>query len=135
MVYVDTNVLIYISVNQGDEKQKKAAKRVRELIKDNKFFISPLTIQEFIFTLAKLKIESGQMDSDVNVYMKHVREAIDKGILSEAYALCKALNYCKNLNDAIHLKMAERYCKKLITFDKDFKKFRSQTKLKIEIMG
>lgn len=23
MVYVDTNVLIYISVNQGEEKQKK----------------------------------------------------------------------------------------------------------------
>ncbi len=40
----------------------------------------------------------------------------------------------KNINDAIHLKLAEQYCRKLITYDTDFKKFKNETNIKIEIL-
>lgn len=134
MVYVDTNVLIYISVNQGDEKRDNAAKLVRELIENDELFLSPLTIQEFIFTLAKLKIDLTRMTQDVDFYMDYVQQSIGKDVLRDAYALCKKLNFCKNINDVIYLKMAERYCRKLITYDKDFKKFKNKTDLRIEIL-
>ncbi len=134
MVYVDTNVLIYISVNQGDEKRDNAAKLVRELIENDELFLSPLTIQEFIFTLAKLKVDPTRVTRDVDFYMDYVQQSIDKDVLKDAYALCKKLNFCKNISDVIHLKMAERYCRKLITYDNDFKKFKSKTELKIEIL-
>ena len=48
--------------------------------------------------------------------------------------LCKKMNFCKNINDVIHLKLAERYCRKLITYDTDFKKFKNKTNIKIEIL-
>jgi len=135
MVYVDTNVLVYISVNQGEEKRDLAAQIVRKLIKENKLFISPLTIQEFIFTLAKLDIESEQMTQDVNYYMDFVEKSIDKNILKNAYALCKEMNFCKNISDIIHLKLAEQYCQKLVTFDEDFKKFKNRSNIEIEIFS
>lgn len=134
MVYVDTNVLIYISADQGEEKRNTAAKLVRKLIENNELFLSPLTIQEFIFTLAKLKIDLNLISRDVDFYLDYVQQSIDKDILTDAYALCKRLNQCKNINDVIHLKLAERYCRKLITFDNDFKVFQNKTKIKIEIL-
>ncbi len=41
---------------------------------------------------------------------------------------------CKNVNDVIHLKTAEKYCEKIITFDSDFKKLQPLTNIKIEII-
>jgi predicted nucleic acid-binding protein len=134
MVYVDTNVLIYISVNQDDEKQDVATKLVRKLIEKNELFLSPLSIQEFIFTLAKLKIDLTQMTQDVSFYMDYVQQSIDKDILNDAFAFCKEMNSCRNINDVIHLKLAERYCKKLVTYDTDFKKFEDSTPITIEIL-
>ncbi len=134
MVYVDTNILIYITANQGVEKQEIAAKLVRNLIENDEFFLSPLTMQEFIFTLAKLNINWRQVTDDVDFYMDYIQKTIDKDILIEAYNLCKKMNFCKNINDAIHLKVAEKYCRKLITFDKDFKKFKENAIIEIEIL-
>jgi predicted nucleic acid-binding protein len=134
MVYVDTNVLIYITVNQGEEKRDIAARLIRKLIEDNELFLSPLTIQELIFTLAKLNIDLDQVTRDVNFYMDYIQHTIDKNILKDAYALCKEINFCRNINDGIHLKVAEQYCNKLVKFDKDFKKFLNRTTIEIEIL-
>jgi len=38
------------------------------------------------------------------------------------------------INDAVHLKFAEKYAAKLITFDNDFKKFQGHTDFEIEIL-
>ncbi len=134
MVYVDTNVLIYIIVNQGDEKRNIAARLIRKLIENNELFLSPLTIQKLIFTLAKLNIDLNQVTGDVNFYMEYIQQSIDKNILKNSYTLCKEMNFCKNINDGIHLKVAEQYCNKLVTFDKDFKKFINRTTIEIEIL-
>ncbi|HLP60948.1 MAG TPA: PIN domain-containing protein [Candidatus Deferrimicrobium sp.] len=91
MVYVDTNVLIYIAVNQGDQKRDIAAKLVRELIKNDELFLSPLTIQEYIFTLAKLNIDLTQISQDVDFYLDYVQQSIDKEVLIDAFTLCRKL--------------------------------------------
>jgi len=49
--------------------------------------------------------------------------------------LCNDLNRFNNVNDVFHLKFAEKYCEKLITFNKDFEQFRPYTKLEIEILN
>lgn len=134
MVYVDTNVLIYIAVNQGDQKRDIAAKLVRELIKNDELFLSPLTIQEYIFTLSKLKIDLTQIAQDVDFYLDYVQQSIDKEVLIDAFTLCRKINSCTNINDIIHLKVAEQYCQKLITFGSDFKKLKNKAKIKIEIL-
>jgi predicted nucleic acid-binding protein len=134
MVYVDTNILVYIVANQGKEKREAAIKIVRELIDKEDFLLSPLTMQEFIYTLAKLNIDWEQVSDDIDFYMDYIRHNIDKDIIKDAYALCKEMNYCKNINDAIHLKFAEKYCRKVITFDTDFKKFLGKTSIEIEIL-
>jgi len=59
--------------------------------------------------------------------------AIDVLLIKEAYDLCKSLNVCLNVNDAIHFLYAKRYCNHLITFDKDFKQF-LKSGLTIEIL-
>ena len=59
MVYVDTNLLVYISANQGEKKRDAAVKIVRGLIDKEELFLSPLVMQEFIFTYAKLNIDVG----------------------------------------------------------------------------
>jgi predicted nucleic acid-binding protein len=135
MVYVDTNVLIYISVNQDGQKRDTATRIIRELIKNDEFFLSTLTLQEFIFTLAKLNIDLDQVSQDINFYMDYVHHSIDKNILKAAFALCKKINFCKNFNDAIHLKLAEQYCQKLITYDNDFRRFKDSTNIEIQILG
>jgi len=45
---------------------------------------------------------------------------------------CNEFSNFKNVNDAFHLKFD---CEKLITFDKDFERFRPYTKLEIEILN
>jgi predicted nucleic acid-binding protein len=61
-------------------------------------------------------------------------EQLDTDILKDAFDLCKRTNRFKSFNDAVHLKFAEKYCDKLITFDSDFAKFRSHTDLDIVIL-
>lgn len=55
-------------------------------------------------------------------------------LIIESYELADKLNYFQNINDCIHIKFAEKYCRKLVTFDKDFKKFKEHTNLEIEIL-
>ena len=61
---------------------------------------------------------------------------MDSSIVREGFELCgKINNFYRNVNDAMHLKFAEKYCEKLLTFDSDFKKFRPHSNLDIEILS
>jgi predicted nucleic acid-binding protein len=59
---------------------------------------------------------------------------ITNQLVLEAYDLCFETNRLRCINDAIHLKFAEKYGSKLITFDRDFKKFRPYANIEIEIL-
>lgn len=51
----------------------------------------------------------------------------------EAYDICCQTTFCKSINDVIHLKFAEKYYDKLITFDSDFERIKPYTTIEIEI--
>ena len=66
--------------------------------------------------------------------MSFIKVDYDKSVLERSIESCLSINYCKNINDVIHLKLAEQYCTKLITFDTDFKKFIKDATINIEIL-
>ena len=133
MIFFDTNVLIYATIDQNMEKFERATQQIDEAIQIDSFCISPLVLSEYIFILSKLKIIQEQHEK-VMMFSKYVVSDIDNEIVIQAYELCSSLDFCKNINDVIHLKVAEQYCQKLVTFDNDFKKLQKHTDINIEII-
>jgi len=133
MTFFDTNVLVYAAIDQDKEKMKLSQQLIAQAIEGNTFFISALVLSEFIFILSKLKIIDEQ-DEKVILFRNFSKEGHHTRTVIESYALCKKINFCKNINDAIHLKVAEQHCTKLVTFDSDFKKFQEHTNIHIEIL-
>lgn len=134
MVYVDTNVLIYAGIEQDINKKELAVELLANYTSAKLLSISLLTVQEYLFTFAKLKIDNKIIDRDTSYYSSHVRHLITKEIFINACQLCSELNFYKNINDVIHLKFAEQHCNKLITFDTDFNKFKKYTEPEIEVL-
>ena len=132
VTYFDTNVLVYFTIDQGDEKLKQARSLIFDAVRDETFFISPLVLSEYIFILSKLKILAYH-DDKISLFSQHIRSAVDSDVIQVAYSLCKKMDFCKNINDVIHLKIAEGHCNKLVTFDKDFKKLKKETTFSIDI--
>jgi len=58
-----------------------------------------------------------------------------KPLIDSAFKIVSRLNFGKNINDVIHLKFAEKYCTKLLTFDKDFKILKQFSSLDIQILS
>ena len=56
MHYLDTNILIYSSVNQDPVKMDLSQSIIRGLFAKDRLLLSPLSLQELIFTLFKLNI-------------------------------------------------------------------------------
>jgi len=133
MIFFDTNVLVYATINQGDDKLALSEKSIEAAMDDGTFFISPLVFSEYIFILAKLKL-SEKHHADILLYSRFIVGNIDGEVTMNAYTLCKELSFCKNINDLIHLKIAEQHCTKIVTFDSDFKKLQAYTNVEIEIL-
>ncbi len=135
MVYLDTNVLIYASVEQDIKKKERSLDLLEELINSDQLILSTLVLQEFVFTMAKLKIDSKIIKKDSDFYFDFVTLEYDHVTLRHAIRSCCAKNQCKNINDIIHLHLAQTAkCKKLITYDSDFKKISALSDVKIEIL-
>lgn len=133
MVYLDTNILIYACIEQDINKKESSISLIEKLIKDNELCLSNLTLQEFVFTMAKLNVDTDVIQSDYNFFNNFVLGEYNT-ILEKAVKICCELNYCKNINDIMHVKMAEKFCTKLLTYDKDFKRLKAFTNLEIEIL-
>ena len=133
MIFFDTNILVYATIDQSMEKFERATQQIDEAIQIDSFCISPLVLSEYIFILSKLKIIQEQHEK-VMMFSKYVVSDIDNEIVIQAYELCRKIDFCKNMNDVIHLKVAEQYCQKLVTFDSDFKKLQKHTDINIEII-
>ena len=133
MTFFDTNVLIYFTINQDEEKFVIAEKMIYEAIEKDTFFISPMVLSEYIFVLGKYKLIQ-EHKNKVLLFSKYVNASIDNKLVLEAYAICEQIDFCKNINDVIHLKVAEEYCQKLVTFNTDFMKLQKYTNIKIEIL-
>jgi len=134
MWYFDTNILVYSITAVDEDKMLYSQGLINDCVKSNRLLISPVTLQELIFVLAKLKLEKQLMTESVYSFLKYSRYEIDSSIVRDAFELCNRIDFCRNVNDAIHLKFAEKYCEKLLTYDRDFKKFKPHSELNIEII-
>ena len=134
MVYLDTNVLIYASIEQDIEKKGKSLDIIEHLVKNKELILSPLVIQEFIFTLSRLKVDREIIEYDTKFYFNFVSENYTKKMLEEALALCLEEKNCKNINDILHMKLATQYASRLLTYDSDFKKLQKHTEIEIKLL-
>jgi len=133
VTFFDTNALIYFTINQDEQKLKKAQEIIFDAIEQDIFFISPMVLSEYIFVLGKYGI-SKKHRNKVLLFSEYAGTSIDKEAVMQAYAICEKIHFCKNINDIIHLKVAEQHCNKLVTFDKDFRRLQKFTDIEIEIL-
>ncbi len=135
MHYLDTNIIIYSVVNQDPGKMEVSQSIIRDLFEKNKLLISPLTLQELVFTLSKLKIEIERIKQIYFLFQKFCQNEIDKALVDSAFEIVSKLDFGKNINDVIHLKFAEKYCTKLLTFDQDFNNLKQYSSIDIQILN
>ncbi len=133
MIYFDTNVLVYYCIKQDDRKQRMSQELIEQAIAENNFFISSLVLMEFIFTISKLKKFDEQKDK-IDFFKKFIMASIDTNSVLSAYQKCEQFNKCRNISDFVHLEIANKYCKKLVTFDSDFKNLQQYYNVDIEIL-
>ena len=135
MVYLDTNVLVYASVEQDIEKKNVSLALPKELISKKQLLLSTLTLQEFVFTLAKLKVDNKIIKQDSEYYLSFVNVEQDYLILKQAIEICCDENQCKNINDIMHILLAQKAkCSKLVTFDSDFSRLDGFDWVKVEVL-
>ncbi len=134
MVYLDTNVLIYAAIEQDIRKKEISIELIRLLSSSGRLILSPLVLQEYIFTLSKFGVDGSIIDHDVSFYQDYMVDNYDQDMLLGAMRSCTSTGTCKNINDWLHIKIAQKHSQKLITFDSDFKKFQKYTDIEIEIL-
>lgn len=135
MQYLDTNILIYSIVNQNREKRLYSQSLIQDLFERDLLLLSPLSIQELIFTLSKLKIAKAKIANAYSLFKQFCRHEISCETIEAAFSTSLNINFGRNISDVVHLKFAERYCNKLITFDKDFKRLTPYSNIAIEIIS
>ncbi|HKJ97926.1 MAG TPA: PIN domain-containing protein [Desulfotignum sp.] len=135
MHYLDTNIIVYSVVNQDPRKMEVSQSIIRDLFEKDKLLISPLNLQELIYTLSKLKIDMERIEQTYFLFQQFCKNEIDKTLIDSAFKIISRLNFGKNINDVIHLTFAEKYCTKLLTFDKDFKILKQFSSLDIQILS
>lgn len=135
MHYLDTNILIYSIVNLDETKQQKAQDLIFDEVSNSTLLLAPLTLQEIICTLAILEVESSIISDSFHLFKKYSLHSVDSDLIQNAFELSRSINYHKKINDVIHLKFAEKYASKLLTFNKDFRKLKALTNLEIEIFN
>lgn len=116
------------------EKHSISNKLITDSIIKNEFLISPLIISEFFHTLSKLKMTTETIITSKNFFKDYIKYVIDKSIVLKSMDLALEIDVKNHINDVIHIIMAEKYCDKLITYDKDFKRFIGKVNIEIEIL-
>lgn len=134
MVYLDTNILIYAAIEQDKNKKETSIALIQTLAESNKLLLSPLVLQEYIYTLSRLGVGGDIITHDVGFYREYLCENYDVDMLMTATQTCTTSDTCKNINDILHLQIAQKHAQKLVTFDSDFKKLQKYTTFEIEIL-
>lgn len=135
MLYLDTNILVYSLVNQDVDKMHTSQALINQSIADSSLILSPLSLQELAFTLAKLVVPKNTIVDSFNVFKSFVKNEIDAALCDSAFQLALSSNMLINFNDAIHLKFAEQHASELVTFDRGFRKFDEHTSFRITILS
>ena len=134
MLYLDTNVLVYSLVNQDSDKMQVSQALINQSIADSSLILSPLSLQELAFTLAKLNVPQATIVDGFSVFKAYIKYEIDAVLCDSAFQLALSTNMLLNFNDAIHVKFAELYASKLVTYDRGFRKFCSHVSIPVEVL-
>jgi len=136
MIYLDTNIFVYaLSKNVDDILQKEIAlKYLREAIEKDELIISQIVLYEFAFVSKKLGEEPKNISENLEFLADFV-ESASNNIFTNVINFMNKYDLHKHSFDTYHLCYAQELnCKKLITFDKGFKKLQKHTDIKIEIL-
>lgn len=107
---------------------------IKELVTTKTLLLSPLSLQEFTFTLSKLNIDKDHIKNNYELFSNFCQHSIDKPLLDSAFETCIQIDFCKNINDLIHIKFAEKYCDTFSTYDHDFKRIGQIIDIEINIL-
>lgn len=135
MRYLDTNVLVYSLINQDNDKMNASQSLINQCIADSSLLLSPLSLQELAFTLAKLKLPQTMIKDSFEVFKTFAAYEINADLCDSAFQLALTSNMLRNINDAFHARFAEQHASKLITFDHGFRKFVKHISIPIEILS
>lgn len=134
MRYFDTDVIINSLVIQDIAKYKLSVELIKDSINDQNFCISLLSLQETSFVLSKLNYSNDFILNNCKFLMKNNILIPDLKVFQRAILLANDIGFL-NINDCIHLALAETYCNELITFNKnDFSKLKKFSSIKINIL-
>lgn len=134
MIYIDTDVLVHAFVVQNAAKNLQANQLIRQANANDIAVISTLTVQEFLFVLAKLGIEDEVIHMAYNEVMQFEPLAYDTTVLQRAYEMARRIGF-RHINDCIHTAIAEQHCSELITYNRrDFSRIREFAKISMTIL-
>lgn len=135
-IYLDSNVLVYAFCEQPDAKNKqtKAINLVIDLLKNNNLCLSNLAICEFAYILKRLKEHPDKIKDSIKI-LEQFSKIPKKSITNRMTEIMNTKSMYKNSFDCYHLAFAETVkCHELITFDKDFNKFKTISEIKITVL-
>jgi len=78
MWYFDTNILIYSITAVDEAKMRYSQRLINDSVKNNKFSISPVTLQELIFVLTKLRVEKQVLRDSFRSFLKYSKYKEEK---------------------------------------------------------
>ncbi|MCX6051529.1 MAG: PIN domain-containing protein [Campylobacterales bacterium] len=134
MIYFDTDVLVHFVVTQDDVKHARAKKMIIGAVQNSKFSLSMLSLQEWLFVMAKLSVPSETIEKNYSVFKQFATLSIDTEIFERGYNLASQIGF-RHINDCLHTAIAEKQCSELITYNQnDFKKIKKISTLKITIL-
>jgi predicted nucleic acid-binding protein len=135
MIYFDSDVLINYLVVQDETKHQLATSLYQKATREQRFFISLLSLQEVSFVLAKLKVRNDIITEKLDVFLQANPIGYELSSFKRACYLAKTIGY-QNVNDCLHTAIAESYCDELYTFNhSDFKYLQKATSLKITLLS
>ena len=134
MTYFDTDVLIHSFVVQEPNKHRQANDRLEEAIRNSATVISTLSIQETLFVLNRLRVETAEINAAFERMLQLQPVAYDIADLQRAFDLATNVGF-NNINDCIHTAIAEAHGAELITYNRrDFEKIRNFARIGITIL-
>jgi predicted nucleic acid-binding protein len=134
MNYIDTDVLIHAVVNQNPNLHLKVNDMIEDMVTNQTFLISWLSIQELGFVLAKLDQPTSFITSKLGQLISSSPVQYSLNEFNRAIELASAIGF-KDFNDCLHTAIAEQHCTDLYTCNyKDFKQIQPHTKLSIHFI-
>ena len=134
MIYIDTDVLIHAYVVQDVHKNRQANEVIEQVNANDIAVISTLSIQEMLFVLERLHIDSKEIEIAYNEIMQLEPIAYDIEILRRSFNIARHVGF-SNINDCIHTAIAESHCTELITYNKrDFIKIKEFAQVSVTIL-